>query len=238
MNKTLIVGCSFVHDLTHQSDGIINRDHYHIKGSSGAGNQSIAARVVHECSLQPFEEVVVLWSGVNRLDFPIGFDLHDALPKDRDGYPVYPYWLRNDQAVWYHSGGYRLSGTSDPCPKFFKEFFENQYRSANPRYLSEMTLLSIVQTQSFLTAKNIPYKMSFIYDVDHGYTETHIEPGCGKLDRQSSLNSMVDWSKFTAQTPPFEYARNRQGLEPDNFHPRLDAMLDWFKTQLAIDLTS
>ena len=239
--NTLIVGCSFVENIKFKNPPTpqhVIGEQFTICGSSGAGNQSIAARVIHECSLKSYDQVVVLWSGINRLDFPVGIELHKVLPIDKTGYPVYQYWTRINHSIWYHSGGFRLSGTSDDCPKFFRDFFDHQYRSATPQYLSELSLLSIIQTQSFLKAKNIPSVMSFIYDVDHGYTESFIEPGCGKLDKSLPLAALVDWSMFKAQIPPFEYARSKNGLEPDGFHPLFDTMLEWFDVQLDINLKS
>jgi hypothetical protein len=230
--KTLIAGCSYVENLNWKN--LVNNEKFILRGTSGAGNQSIANRVVYECSKTSYNDVIVLWSGINRLDFPIGRDLHNTMPRKKNGNFVYQYFTEMDDVVWYHSGGYRLSGTSDDAPKFLREWLHYQYLSANQQYLSMLTLLSIIQTQAFLESKNISYQMGFIYNVDINYTESHIEPGCGQLDRTSNLNNLIDWSKFVMM-PPFEYARDH-GEYFDGFHPTFDTMDRWFRECLEIDI--
>jgi len=242
--STLIVGCSFVQNL-NDSRNNVNRQNWHTVGTSGSGNQAIAAQVINQCSQQNYKEVIVLWSGINRLDFPIGKSLHDIMPKDSDNYPDYSYYTIINDIVWYHSGGFMLSGTSDKSPPWFRNWCQTQYKSASSKYLTELSLLSIIQTQSFLQARNIPYKMSFIYDIDYDYERhysknhsgCYVEPGCGKIDRSSKLIDLVDWSAFTTHQPPYEFAREIHQLE-DGFHPRFPAMNEWFKRVFSIDLTA
>lgn len=229
---TLIVGCSYVENLTWQK--LVDEGKFTLRGTSGSGNQSIAARVVYECSKANYNNVIVLWSGINRLDFPVGRELHYTMPRRRGGEFVYQYFTEMDDVIWYHSGGYRLSGTSDEAPKFLREWLHHQYLSATPNYLSTLTLLSIIQTQSFLESKNIPYKMGFIYDVDYNYLDSKIEPGCGQLDRTSPLNELVHWNRFI-KPEPFEYTRDH-GEYFDTFHPTFDTMSKWFLDHVGIDI--
>jgi len=228
---TLVVGCSFVENLIYESADPklkINPNHFTIRGKSGSGNQAIAARVAWEIANHPYKQVIVLWSGINRLDFPIGKSLHDTFPKTSEGFPVYPYHTDLDDVIWYHSGGFLLSGCDNQCPVQIRDFFQNQYRSSTPRYLSDMTLLSVWQTQRLLQAHGIPNKMSFIYDIHHGYTGSFIEPGCGRVDVTSPYYGKIDWDLFQKNTP-FEWARERDLLWPDNFHPTFEGMWAWFK---------
>jgi len=238
---TLIVGCSFIATLDNRNPhDLANRvtDKFVIRATSGSGNQCMAARVIHECSQHQFDQVVVIWSGVNRLDFPIGQQLHCLQPKNSNDEFKFEYFTDLGDVIYYHSGGWRLSGTSDSCPRFFRDFFENQYRSATPRYLTDLTLQAIIQTQHFLKSKNIPYQMSFIYNVDADYSQDRWEPGCGQLDRSSPLNSLVDWNKCSTQTTLFEYAKNTRQLLGDGFHPTFDCTVEWFKHELNINLKS
>lgn len=240
MGRTLIVGCSFVenialkHPQPHQR---INTDKFLLLGTSGAGNQSIAARIIDQCSQEKFDRVIAIWSGINRLDFPIGRSLHEVQPVDKTGYPAYPYWTRTGETVWYHSGGFCLSGTSDQCPKFMRDFFYNQYLGSSARYLTDLTALAVLSAQNFLTAQHVPYDMSFIYDIDKRYIDDKIEPGCGKIDRSSPWARMIDWQKFTKMTPPYEYALAQGRLE-DGFHPVFDCMIQWIQQAFDIDLKS
>lgn len=231
----MLVGCSYLHNLDTAK---INTDRFKIEATPGAGNQSMAARVIYECSLQNFDEVVVIWSGINRLDFPIGKPLHDVQSKDQDNQFKYGYFTELGDMVWYHSGGWGLSGCCDPCPKFLQTFFKNQYLGFTNRYVSDLTLLAIIQVQGFLASRGIPYQMSFIYDVYADYAEAQYFPGLGSLDRTSSLNSHVDWTKFYMDTPMFEYAQDTKQMSKDQFHPISECMIEWFNTYMGIDLTA
>jgi len=241
---TLIVGCSFVKNLNNPEYSV-NLDRWTLAGSSGSGNQAIAARVLHECAQKNYREVIVIWSGINRLDFPVGLSWHRAMPLDSEGYPKYSYYSVMGDVVWYHSGGYMLSGCSSDSPDWFRNWCKTQYKSSSPRYLTDLSLQCIIQTQSFLKSQSIPYKMSFIYDIDFDYerhfTDGHrgcyIEPGCGKMDKSSDLVNLVNWSNFTSHCPPYEYAKSIDQLE-DGFHPTGPAMIDWFNRALNIDLTA
>ena len=241
MSKTLIVGCSYIENLDSKHcvgpEQVSPR--FVLRGSSGAGNQSIAARVAYECSYNNYDRVIVLWSGIFRLDFPVGQPLHKTAPVRLRGKHKYEYFTEMGHTVWYHSGGWGLSGCSENSPEFFRNFCTAQYRGATPQYLSEMSLLSIMQTQCFLNQHNIPYDMSFIYDVNQNYTEPAVEPGCGKLYQESAYFNLVDWKKFTPAVAPYEFAKTiDDGFEPDGFHPKFNTMNKWFKTYLNEDLTS
>lgn len=230
MSRTLIVGCSFIEKIA------ISNKKFLLLGQSGAGNQSISARTIYACSQERFKRVIVLWSGINRLDFPIGLSLHETMPLDKANRHLYPFFTQIGDMVWYHSGGFCLSGVSDQCPKFMREFFQQQYKGSTGRYLTDLTLLSMLAVQNFLQSQGLRYNMSFIYDSDKPYTDHRIEPGCGKIDRTSPLIPLIDWTSNTAFSPPYEYALHRQQLEEDGFHPTSDCMNDWFWQAFQIDL--
>lgn len=231
MGRTLIVGCSFVQNLQVDKDS----GSYRVAGTSGSGNQAIAARVLYECGRERFRRVIVIWSGVNRLDFPIPYDLHETFPKDSDGNPAYLFHTLLDTAVWYHSGGFYLSGTSDECPGPVQAFFKQQYLGATPRYLTDLTLGAIIGTQGFLQQHQISYEMTWIYDVDEPYSDEKIEPGCGKLDRTSPLHDLVDWTKFSPHQTIYEHCRDQNQLE-DGFHPEQRCIIPYLNQCFQLDL--
>lgn len=241
---TLIVGCSFVQNLNDPINGV-DKDKFKFCGTAGSGNQAIAARVQHEISHnQDYEKVIVLWSGINRLDFPIGRPYHNTMPVDKDGYPAYAYYSLMNDVVWYHSGGWSLSGCSDESPGWFRDWCRTQYLSSTPRYLTDLSAQAIIATQGFLDKCGIPYQMAWIYDVDADYQRhftgghtgtTYIEPGCGKIDRNSILLNLIDWTKFTKFTPPYEFGNQSNSLW-DGFHPHFESMRKWFKLALDVDL--
>lgn len=232
LNRTLIVGCSFVSRLTYRlqdTDWHINAQRYHIIDNSGASNTAIAACVLQTISEQKFDQVIVLWSGVNRLDQQMSGNL---------GVDNRSQISQTGNVFWHHSGGKLGAGVEVDSPSILKNIFHTQYLYAeqNTKYLSELTLMSIASVQGVLVKQGIPYKMGFIYNAYKPNARDQNEHTLGKLDRSSSLFNLIDWYSFTMHTPPYEWARQQHKLEADHFHPTRNAMVEWFKLALDIDL--
>jgi hypothetical protein len=232
MARTLVVGCSFVQHMHVYQD----TEDFLIVGNSAAGNPSIAATVLYYCSKETFQRVIVLWSGVNRIDIPVPINLHQALPKDKNGYPKYIFYTELGDVVWYHSGGYRPDGFKDPCPKFLQDLFTNQYRGTAPnsKYLSNLTLTAIINTQSILSVQGIQCDMSFIYDVNEQLDKN--SASCGPLLKDSLLYHIVDWTKFVDVEPIYNQARSRRQLTTDEFHPTPQFMINWINHTFGVTL--
>jgi hypothetical protein len=233
--RTLLVGCSFVQGL----DLAVNNDcaNYRVIGRSGSGNQALAARVLYECSREKFNRVIVIWSGVNRIDIPIPLEVHDTFPKDDHGDPCYKFYTLLDPVVWYHSGGFCLSGTSEKCPSPVRSFFKQQYLGATPRYLADLTLGAIITTQGFLQKQGIPHDMTWIYDVDRSDLGERNEPGCGQLDRTSPLHTLVDWNRFSQHQTIFEHCQANGQLMNDGFHPKSSYLMSYLNHCFGLNLT-
>jgi hypothetical protein len=240
MSKTLLVGCSFVDRLTYRlndDDYHINAKKYQVLSSPGSGNQAIAARTIYQLSQDTYDQVVVVWSGINRLDFPISQTLQKTYPPARDN-----LWAANcgvGSMSWYHSGGICGSGTGESgTPGPLQQFFRAQYLGADSgsTYLTEMTLLSIISCQAVLEKSGTPYQMAFIYDTQRSIPQETKEHSHGIMDTTSPLYAMVDWKKFTRFDSPYEWAKQHNRLETDGYHPTRNAMIDWFRLSMNIDL--
>lgn len=222
---TLIVGCSFTVNLKFCDQ--VDHSKYKVYGSPGSSNQAIAARVLHEVTQQTINHVVVLWSGLNRLSMPVPLDLHRTFD--------YNYVDVVGNTAWYHSGGMGCSGQSVEAPRVVKQYFDSQYIGASSEYLTDQTLANIIAVQTLLESRGITCDMSFIYDVHDSAPSQH-EVSHGKIS-STVLYNQVNWAKFTAKQPPWEWACSRQMLDNDGYHPSKSGMISWFKEQLGIDLT-
>ena len=241
MTKTLLVGCSFVDRLAYRlndDDYHINAKRYQVLSSPGSGNQALSARTIHEVTQNSYDQVVVLWTGINRLDVPISEELNKTYPENKPG-----TWIARcniGSMVWFHSGGILGSGTTDDSltPEFLKKFFRNQYMgtTSGSKYLSELTLLSIVSTQAVLEKLKIPYQMGFIYDALRPFDNEVFEHCHGIICKDTPLYNAVDWTKFTRYESPYDWARRAGRLEHDNYHPTRNAMIEWFRLAMNIDL--
>jgi len=256
MNPTLIVGCSFAGIAAGYSHPapIVNLERFHFFGDAAAGNRAIAARLRHQLPRGKYDHVLVMWSGINRIDIPIEKIVHEKLPD------TYPYVSVLEDWAWYLSGGMGSSWQSDDhCPIQVKSQFREQYVNQTSRSATDSTLAAILETQELLNSRDVNYSMCFIYDVHQSYEEVvdkvtntrrrnigtdrwprwlALEHCLGKIDTTSTLYSMVDWTKFTVPVPPYEYCAERNLLQIDKFHPTSFGMAEWFETQVGFNITS
>jgi hypothetical protein len=241
MERTLLVGCSFLDRLNYRfnhDDYHVNAQKYNVLASCGSGNQALSARTIYEVTQNDYDQVVVLWTGINRLDFPVSEELNKTYPESKPD-----TWIAKCQVgsmIWFHSGGMLGSGTTDDSviPELLKKFFRNQYvgTTSGSKYLTELSLLSIVSTQSVLEKMNIPYQMGFIYDAQRAFDNEVFEHCHGTMYKNTPLYNAVDWTKFTKFESPYDWAKRSHRLELDNYHPTRNAMIDWFKLAMNIDL--
>lgn len=168
MDPVLIVGCSFAGISAGYSHPAptVNLERFQFFGDAAAGNRAIAARVRHQVSRGKYEHVVVMWSGINRIDIPIEKATHEKLPD------IYPYVTILEDWAWYLSGGMGSSWQSDDnCPSLVKSQFREQYLHQTPRSATDTTLAAILETQELLNSRSINYTMCFIYDIHQSYDE-------------------------------------------------------------------
>lgn len=240
MASTLLVGCSFLSRLTYRmavTDLDINAKKYHVLASPGSGNQAIAARTIYQLSEQAYDHVVVLWSGINRIDFPISCDLNKTYPPNSKH--QWTAYCAAGSMAWYHSGGILGTGPQNShTPEPLKKFFQTQYLGAasGSRYLTDLSLLSILSTQAVLENRGQSYQMAFIYDTKRNTFNHEQEHSLGSMDTSSPLYNMINWKKFCRFEAPYEWAKMSDKLETDHFHPTRNAMIEWFKLAMHIDL--
>ncbi len=130
--RTLIVGCSFCSTLGENApDEWQLHPDIVVRATAGTGNQAMASRVAFECAQSKFDRVIVVWSGINRLDTMITRDLWETHPGAFESNPKYSFVTPMEQNVWYHSGGFFGSWTTDFCPKEINQIFKTQYLGAN-----------------------------------------------------------------------------------------------------------
>lgn len=235
---TLIVGCSFCSTLSEQRPEQWQLDpDIVVRATSGTGNQAMSARVAFECSRHNYDRVIVIWSGINRLDTVITRDLHETYPGAKQSRPEYSFCTPLEQSVWYHSGGQAGSWTWKDCPSEINQVFKTQYLGATPRYLTDISLCGIFYTQCFLEKLNINYQMSFIYNPFLDYSNTKHEHYFGTVDRHSAYHNLVDWTKINISNTAFEWAdQDRTRLENDQLHPTRNAMREWIDLTFGIDI--
>lgn len=231
-NNTLIVGCSYVSNIKVNPSSSLY-------GTPGSGNTAIASRVLEQLSkknVDQYNSIVVLWSGINRIDCPVNLAQHSIFRDN--GY--YPFVTVTGDIAWYHSGGIVGSWMQDEffCPKTVNEYFSTQYKGSTSKYLTDLSLREIVGVQNYLESQQIEYKMSFIYDIHSPYTDSthgHLASVCGQVDTRSIYYSLVNWEKFEKHTP-YEWCYSRNLLDDDQWHWTHNGAKSWFNEVLELDL--
>lgn len=200
----------------------------------------MAARVLHECARNDYDRVIVIWTGINRLDTVITRDLHETYPGAWEGDPAYSFCTPLEGSVWYHSGGQAGSWTWDStCPTDIRQIFKTQYLGADSRYLTDQSMINIMYTQSLLEKMGVEYQMSFIYDPFKDYSRTPHEHHFGTIDQRSAYYNLIDWSKIKTDNTAYEWASQvNNRLESDRLHPTRSAMRDWIDLTFGIDIAA
>ena len=182
----------------------------------------------HLAQVKP-DAIVVLWSGINRIDVPMPADWHNAYGAE------VPFRKIQDQ-YWYHSGGFSCSGFHLPTPKILIDYFKNQHLGETPEHFTDLSLLDIIGTLAILKTQNIPNYSNFIYDVHADYSkyvdigfDKPLEHTLGKISPKSQYYNLLPWNQLDTQNTPFEWAKNQNLLDTDQFHPTPDAMYAWFE---------
>ena len=245
--RVLIVGCSFVnmlslHEPVNRGNTFIwprffshiNTNRYDIWGTTGSGNAAIAQRVVHLMSKQKYDRVIVVWSGVNRLDLPVSQEWHKTMPHSNTEEYEYVYFTDLGETVWYHCGGY-FGPLNPKMPKVLRDMFRTQWLGASRRFLTDLTLANVIMLQGVLEKQGIDYRMGWMYDPRRSYDDPTIEPGCGQLDESSPLMHMVDWTKIDPRTA-YEWAQSNGMMYPDGFHWSWEGGRQWLIEVMGEDI--
>lgn len=237
---TLITGCSFVdhaNNWNNLPDWPIDQQNFALRGRPGAGNTAIAANTIYELSTDTYSDVIVLWSGIRRLDIPVSQEYYQFL-KDQEDQDNPWYWVtRTGPTVWYNSGGQAGLWTTFPsCPRDIKYSIKTQFRDATLDHLSNLTFLAIASVQNFCRVRNISYKMAFIYDIHADITFN--EHAHGKIDTSGPLYGIVDWSTIHTSTNAYDWCHNRGLISDDRYHPSPIGLKQYFEQAFGVNIGS
>lgn len=225
---TLITGCSFVDHVHYNGDTWqINPSKFRFHGMSGSGNTAIAANTLFYLASDQYSNVIVLWSGIRRLDFPISGAHHGFI--ERTEQQPWHWRLQMSDTVYYHSGG----ETGSWCHKkdFAKpiyQVFHTQYQDTSMRYFTDLSCMAIASVQNFCKVNNIEYHMAFIYDIKADVTKN--DQAHGQIDETSAFYDLVDWSSIETATNVYEWCRDRDLLSDDGYHPSTLGIADYLRT--------
>jgi hypothetical protein len=201
------------------------------KAEAAAGNQYIANSIVDELTEDDsYDMVLVMWSGVTRLDF-----LTNVADPDWsqlfDSYGFYRRLHGNKDSLGYIFSGGEL-GTWFANKVAYKMFYE-QYKVSSHASLGYTNLMEMVKLQNFLEAKGKKYY--FMSYVNYWGTGENISPngdfGVGDITEVQHLVKALDKRHWIFTKPNgdgiYELAKEAQSFKEDGFHPSDEIQKQW-----------
>lgn len=234
----LISGCSFTHWPAFPGGPNIcwpqyfqsQNPTYKIRSLAepAAGNQYIADSIVRGVLEERPDHVLVMWSGVSRLDYLTSLE-DPAWNELFDSYGFYRR-LPGSKLGYIFSGG--KMGTWFKHPVAHKMFNE-MYKVSSDTSLGAINLMEIVKTQQFLKSQNIPYHfMSYVnYWTDQPHVSRNGDFGVlGNRDLEQLVNA-IDFSQWIFadenKNGLYEQAIKNNDFQDDKFHPGNKTQEDW-----------
>ena len=222
--KILTSGCSFTSDQYAWPDRLKELGHtINNLGLAAAGNRYISESIISELILnkKQYDYVLVMWSGLIRLDFLV----------DADIIAMYPNHLFRTKKITDNFGFVTSGATPDNSHPASIRIKKETELITNYESRAYQSLLEIIKLQSFLKCNNVSYKfMSYVNYWNNEDSIINFNFGIKQFKSLSTLVDNIDFSKFIF------YNDNKDGiyemsklklLSPDKFHPSKDGHIVW-----------
>ena len=161
-----------------------------------AGNQYIANSVITELSRNDYDHVLVMWSGLTRLDFLtdiVNPDWHKIL----EDYRFYNT-LKDTKLAYVFSGGRR--GSWQDADSLIRKTFHTQYRVSSDESLGAASLLEMIKLQSYLKTRKINYHfMSYVNYWNSQQYRPNGNFGIYQFSELSALAEQIDFDSWIFQ---------------------------------------
>lgn len=238
--QVLISGCSFTQWPEHPGGPNICwpkfladlHPNWQIKNLAepAAGNQYIADSVVRSVIKNRPDHVLVMWSGMSRLDYLTSLEDPDW-ERLFDSYGFYRRVEDCPNKLGYIFSGGQL-GTWYKNPVAHKMFYE-MYKVSSTLSLASINLMEIVKLQNFLENKGISYH--FMSYVNYWNKQEHVSPngdfGVMAFHELNDIISEINFRRWIfvdqACNGIYELAQQKKDFQPDGFHPGISIYKQW-----------
>lgn len=206
---TLILGCSYT-DTDQASWHDVLFDNYRVYAKGGVDNAWIARTGVHALLNNKFDNVFVMFTGLNRTSIPTPADAVD--PEYYYNFPVgYDAGPYSDVHL-LQSGG--LGGTWKGYKnQHIQHVFKAQYATQSKTYFSDLNMYHVVMFVSYLQQVGIDFRWTFIYNI---FTNTEHEHVLGQCHNRMYWDN-IDKTNYIPVTP-YEYGIENNYMQQDGFH--------------------
>lgn len=222
--KTLSSGCSFTAGCWEEQ---LNKHFKHYDSAyPGAGNKYIADSIIHLTSQEHYDCVLVMWSGLTRLDTPI---TNHSYFGNYFNQSLLGQTAANTKYIM--SGGQVGNWLNDPMAKLL---YENIYKFMSFQDLALMSLLEMVKLQGYLKSKNIKYYfMSYInyWNQSQDWTSPNLDQGLNNYPILNDTIKQIDFDQWIFlndnKDGVFELAQSNNDFLDDKYHPGATTQRIW-----------
>jgi hypothetical protein len=222
--STLVNGCSFSRGPISWPYAISSIDQTQLTNLAlaGAGNTYIYESTVSELARQSYDTVLIMWSGVNRIDLQVSNPEHFSnsaytsqyqyKKNDWDGKIVFPV---NDQDYVQKNWIFGCGHINQEKFLVDTKVFDSIYRYMGFNQFLQSFMIKLIALQSVLKQTGTPYLFTFL---DKSYED---------FDRFPDLNKMIDHDNLFIDQNLREISKEQNSFDSDGIHPGVVANQIW-----------
>lgn len=221
--RVLVNGCSFSRGpiaWPYSLQEKLNFDLVNLAVSS-AGNKYIHDTTVAELSKSAYDFVIIMWSGLDRVDIPVedikAFDqcnttsFAQSLKNDWPEKKIHPV---NDQDLVEKNWVFVYPSKKLLNDIKFAEFVKYQDHQIHV----QQSLIQMISLQAILKQLNVPYIFSFYMD----YVD--------QLKTEKSLCDLLLWENICCTNNLYTISQKINSYDSDGLHPGIEANQQWADT--------
>ena len=202
---------------------------YHLKNATvtnlaqaGAGNTYIHDTTIAELAQRSYDQVVIMWTGLSRIDFKVNnidyfseskyTSLYQSLQNDWPEKIIEPV---NDQDYVEKNWVFGCGHLNNEPAMTKSHMFDWAYRYQDQPEFVYNFLIKAISLQSFLKQMNTPYVFAFYQD----YVD--------QLQQNSALYQLLDQRYIYNEQNIYQITQSNNWYDADGFHPGPQAHQAW-----------
>jgi hypothetical protein len=223
-NKNILVnGCSFSRGPNSWPYYLEESYNFNLVNlaQAGAGNSYIQESTVEELSKRKYDFVIIMWSGLSRIDYKVeNINLFDQnkytsrYQKTRNDWPGKIIFPINDQEYVDDSWVFGCGVVNNDTESIKNNLFTGIYKNLGYNQFIYHSLQKIIGLQSFLKSFDIPYLFTFYQDYQKD------------LQKEKELYGLLDQSNMYINENIWNIAKKLNDID-DTPHPGLTTHKEW-----------
>lgn len=226
MKNMLVNGCSFSRgpkSWPYYLAEYLNVDLVNL-AQSGAGNTYIQESTVDELSQRAYDYVVIMWTGLSRLDYRVSeiskfsqSSYTSKYQKTRNDWAEKNIVPVNDQDYVADNWVFGCGHINSETPVVESGLFDGVYKHLDYSQLVYHSLQKIIALQSFLKSTNNNYLFTFYQDYINDF------------QMHPTLYRLLDQQKMYIADNLYSIAKKHNDYADDNLHPGIKSHESWAK---------